>query len=123
MDNQNLSAFINVAETNSFSEAAFLLDVTQSTISKRIALLESKIGKRLFDRIATAGSLSPKQERSCCQERASFIKEYESALQAINDLSGKDVGSPALGDKPPPWAPSTAPALKELRPTAHRCQS
>ena len=46
MDNQNLSAFIKVAETNSFSEAAFLLDVTQSTISKRIALLESKIGKR-----------------------------------------------------------------------------
>ena len=41
MDNQNLSAFIKVAETNSFSEAAFLLDVTQSTISKRIALLES----------------------------------------------------------------------------------
>ena len=78
MDNQNLSAFINVAETNSFSEAAFLLDVTQSTISKRIALLESKIGKRLFDRIARQVTL--------------ILKEYESALQAINDLSGKTSG-------------------------------
>ena len=58
MDNQNLSAFIKVAETNSFSEAAFLLDVTQSTISKRIALLESKIGKRLFDRIARRFTLT-----------------------------------------------------------------
>ena len=91
MDNQNLSAFIKVAETNSFSEAAFLLDVTQSTISKRIALLESKIGKRLFDRIARRVTLTeagtellPRAQR--------ILKEYESALQAINDLSGKTSG-------------------------------
>ena len=91
MDNQNLSAFIKVAETNSFSEAAFLLDVTQSTISKRIALLESKIGKRLFDRIARRVTLTeagtellPRAQR--------ILKEYESALQAISDLSGKTSG-------------------------------
>jgi DNA-binding transcriptional LysR family regulator len=37
MDNQNLIAFISAAEKKSFSKAAAILDVTQSTISKRIA--------------------------------------------------------------------------------------
>lgn len=69
MDNQNLSAFIKVAETNSFSEAAFLLDVTQSTISKRIALLESKLAKDSLTE-SPGGSLSLKQEQNYCQERA-----------------------------------------------------
>jgi DNA-binding transcriptional LysR family regulator len=91
MDNQNLSAFIKVAETNSFSEAAFLLEVTQSTISKRIALLESKIGKRLFDRIARQVTLTEAGTELLPRARL-IINEYESALQAINDLSGKTSG-------------------------------
>ena len=91
MDNQNLSAFIKVAETNSFSEAAFLLEVTQSTISKRIALLESKIGKRLFDRIARQVTLTEAGMELLPRARL-IINEYESALQAINDLSGKTSG-------------------------------
>ncbi|MEZ8133100.1 MAG: DNA-binding transcriptional LysR family regulator [Polaribacter sp.] len=91
MDNQNLSAFIKVAETNSFSEAAFLLDVTQSTISKRIALLESKIGKRLFDRIARRVTLTEAGTELLPRARL-ILKEYESALQAINDLSGRTSG-------------------------------
>ena len=58
MDNQNLKAFITVAEQSSFSEAANLLYITQSAISKRIAQLEQQIGKRLFDRIARQVSLT-----------------------------------------------------------------
>jgi DNA-binding transcriptional LysR family regulator len=92
VNNQNLNAFIAVAETKSFSEAAYQLDVTQSTISKRIALLEYKIGQRLFDRIARqvtmteAGiELLPRAKR--------IVKEYEDALQAINDLSGNATGT------------------------------
>jgi DNA-binding transcriptional LysR family regulator len=83
MDNQNLSAFIIVAENKSFSEAAYVLDVTQSTISKRIALLESQVGKKLFDRIARQ-ELLPRARR--------ILKEYANALQAINDLSGNVSG-------------------------------
>ena len=58
MDNQNLKAFITVAEVGSFSDAADRLYLTQSAISKRIALLEQQIGKRLFDRIARQVSLT-----------------------------------------------------------------
>ena len=87
MDNQNLIAFISAAEKKSFSAAAATLDVTQSTISKRIAQLEFKLGKKLFDRIARKVNLT--EAGKALLPRAKLItKEYENALQAINDLSG-----------------------------------
>ncbi|MDG2115391.1 MAG: LysR family transcriptional regulator [Porticoccaceae bacterium] len=92
MNNQNLKAFITVAECNSFSVAADRLYLTQSAISKRIAQLEQQIGKRLFDRIARQVSLTeagaellPRAQR--------ILTEYENALQAINDLSGEASGT------------------------------
>ena len=47
MDNQNLKAFLTVAETGSFSGAAEKLHLTQSAVSKRIALLEEQVAKKL----------------------------------------------------------------------------
>ncbi|MFT6429429.1 MAG: DNA-binding transcriptional LysR family regulator [Halopseudomonas sp.] len=51
MDTANLTAFLAVAETASFSRAAELLHLTQPAISKRIASLEQQLNCRLFDRI------------------------------------------------------------------------
>ena len=92
MDNQNLKAFITVAEQGSFSEAADLLYITQSAISKRIALLEQQIGKRLFDRIARQVSLTEAGNELLPRARR-ILQEYENALQAINDLSGEASGT------------------------------
>lgn len=50
MDTQLLTAFTTVAEEQSFSIAAEQLNLTQSAISKRIALLEQQLGALLFDR-------------------------------------------------------------------------
>jgi len=91
MDNQNLSAFIIAAENKSFSEAAYLLNVTQSTISKRIALLESQVGKKLFDRIARRVALT-EAGKELLPRAIRIQKEYANALQAINDLSGNVSG-------------------------------
>jgi DNA-binding transcriptional LysR family regulator len=92
MDNQNLKAFITVAEIGSFSEAADRLYLTQSAISKRIALLEQQIGKRLFDRIARQVSLTEAGNELLPRARR-ILQEYENALQAINDLSGEASGT------------------------------
>jgi len=92
MDNQNLKAFITVAEIGSFSEAADRLYITQSAISKRIALLEQQIGKRLFDRIARQVSLTEAGNELLPRARR-ILQEYENALQAINDLSGEASGT------------------------------
>ncbi|ODS23197.1 hypothetical protein AB835_10165 [Candidatus Endobugula sertula] len=51
MDTQLLSAFIKVAEHQSFSIAADQMGLTQSAVSKRIALLEEQVTQPLFDRI------------------------------------------------------------------------
>lgn len=51
MDTSNLSAFLAVAASSSFSRAAETLHLTQPAISKRIATLEAQLGVRLFDRI------------------------------------------------------------------------
>lgn len=92
MDNQNLKAFITVANCGSFSESANRLHLTQSAISKRIAQLEQQIGKKLFDRIARQVSLT--EAGQALLPRAKLIlQEYESALQAINDLSGAPSGT------------------------------
>jgi DNA-binding transcriptional LysR family regulator len=52
MGTQLLHAFVIVAEERSFSIAAERLHITQSAISKRIALLEQQLSHTLFDRIA-----------------------------------------------------------------------
>lgn len=50
MDTQNLKAFLAVAECGSFSQAAELLHLTQSAVSKRIQTLEEQLNSSLFDR-------------------------------------------------------------------------
>jgi len=89
---QNLKAFITVAECGSFSEAADQLYLTQSAISKRIAQLEQQIGKKLFDRIARQVSLTEAGSELLPRARR-ILNEYDSALQAINDLSGDASGT------------------------------
>ena len=91
MDKHNLNAFITVAETKSFSSAAEILHVTQSTISKRIALLESTMGQKLFDRIARQISLTPAGAELLPRAKH-MVQEYQNAIQAINDLSGSTSG-------------------------------
>ena len=51
MDLNELSAFVAVAEHESFSRAAAALHLTQPAVSKRIAALEADAGVRLFDRV------------------------------------------------------------------------
>ena len=50
MDIGSLRAFIAVAQSGSFSEAATRLHITQPAVSKRIAGLEEQLAKPLFDR-------------------------------------------------------------------------
>ena len=51
MDIRNLTTFVNVAESGSFSRAAQLLGYSQPTVSVQIRQLEEELGFRLFDRI------------------------------------------------------------------------
>ena len=87
MDTQLLEAFIAVASTGSFSDAAEKIHLTQPAVSKRIALLEQQLSCRLFDRIARSVTLTEAGE--ALLPRANHIlREIADTTQAINDLSG-----------------------------------
>ncbi len=85
MDNNTLQAFIAVAQWQSFSIAAEKLFITQSAISKRIALLEQQLGKKLFDRIGRQINLTNAGHALLpCAEK--ILMSFADARTVINNL-------------------------------------
>jgi DNA-binding transcriptional LysR family regulator len=60
MDNRagEMSVFVRVVESGSFSEAARLLHMTPSTVSKLVARIEERLGVRLLERSTRALTLT-----------------------------------------------------------------
>lgn len=87
MHDANLSAFLVVARESSFSLAAEQLHLTQSAVSKRIALLEEQLGAALFDRIGRRVILT-EAGRALQPHAQSILQSYRDAQQAVSDLSG-----------------------------------
>jgi DNA-binding transcriptional LysR family regulator len=81
---EQLQAFLSVAETGNFGQAARKCGVTQSTISRQIQSLETDLGLPLFHRTAqvklTLGGehLLPRARKIC--------QEWENASQELTDL-------------------------------------
>ncbi|MCZ6830007.1 MAG: LysR family transcriptional regulator [Gammaproteobacteria bacterium] len=96
METQNLQAFLLVAEHSSFSRAAEKLHLTQPAVSKRVASLESQLGKALFDRIGRRVTLTEAGAALLPHARAIW-QNLRQAEQSIRDLSGEVAGSLLLG--------------------------
>ncbi len=60
MEIRNLITFVHVAELNSFTKTAKLLDYSQSTVSFQIKQLENELGCLLFERINHTITLTEK---------------------------------------------------------------
>ena len=58
MDYDQLSTFVKLAQTGSFSITADKLNITQPAVSKRIAMLESDLKCKLFDRVGKQNILT-----------------------------------------------------------------
>jgi DNA-binding transcriptional LysR family regulator len=81
---EQLQAFLAVAETGSFQQAAQRCGVTQSAISRQIQGLEADLGVTLFHRAAqakltVAGDRLLPRVRKICQE-------WQTAVQDLSDL-------------------------------------
>lgn len=92
MDTNTLQAFIAVAEQASFSKAADALFLTQSAISKRIALLEDQLSTKLFDRIGRTITLTEAGNALLPRARRMLL-ELEDARRSISNLSGEISGT------------------------------
>lgn len=63
MDIQLAQTFLDIVDTGSFVRAARRLNVSQTTVSARVRLLESQLGRRLFVRNKAGASLTPAGEQ------------------------------------------------------------
>ena len=88
MDTQNLRAFLLVAESRSFSQAAKRLHLTQPAVSKRIAQLEAQLNVSLFDRIGRRISTTEAGAALLPHARAVHL-ELQAAQQSVRDLAGE----------------------------------
>lgn len=95
MDTNQLNAFITVAETGSFSQAAEILFLTQPAISKRIAVLEQQLSAKLFDRIGKRVILT-EPGRILLPRARKIIQELNDTRTSIQNLEQRVAGRMAI---------------------------
>jgi DNA-binding transcriptional LysR family regulator len=96
MDTQSLTAFLEVAESRSFSRAGETLHLSQPAISKRIAVLEQQLGASLFDRIGRQVTLTD-AGRTLLPYAKRALQDMEDGRRALSHLSGKVGGRLSIG--------------------------
>lgn len=87
MDINLARTFLMVSETGSFIDAAAKLNITQSTVSARIKVLEEMLGRPLFERSKQGACLTPAGEQ---------FKKHALALVRVWQRAQLEVG---LSDK------------------------
>ncbi len=86
-----LEAFVKVAETQSFSEAARRLRSSKSAVSRNVGALESELGARLFNR--TTRSLKLTEAGRAYFERVSrILADLDDADHALGQLQASPRG-------------------------------
>ncbi|MCM2971442.1 LysR family transcriptional regulator [Larsenimonas suaedae] len=95
MDTQSLKAFVSVAQSGSFSQAAEQLHLTQPAVSKRIATLETQVGSRLFDRIGRTISLT-EAGRTLLPRARQILVMFDDTQRALSNLNGGVQGNLVL---------------------------
>ncbi len=96
MDTQALSAFLEVAESRSFSKAGARLHLSQPAVSKRVAGLEALLGTPLFDRVGRQIGLTD-AGRTLLPYARQVLRQIEDGKQAVAQLSGAVGGRLTIG--------------------------
>ena len=60
LDWDNVRHFLEVVRSGSVTQAALRLGVNQTTVSRRITALESRLGKKLFERSGHGWVITPR---------------------------------------------------------------
>lgn len=109
---EQLQAFLSVAETGNFQQAARNCGVTQSTISRQIQGLEADLGLQLFHRstqakLTVGGECFLPHARKICQE-------WHIALQEISELLAGKQPELCIAAIPSVCAYSLPPVLQQF---------
>jgi len=90
MDIKNLLSFVQVAELNSFTKAAQVLNYSQSTISFQIKQLETELGFLLFERINHTLHLTDRGEEllAYAQQVCRLTAEFHQKQKEQREVEG-----------------------------------
>ena len=88
MDLNAVSVFVQVVECGSFTHAAEVLDMTKSTVSRKLAELEQHLGVRLITRSTRSLVLTPEGERfyTSSLQMLEIMNQAELEVTANQDL-------------------------------------
>ena len=95
MDLASLDAFLAIADSGSFSAAGERLHLTQPAVSKRIAVLEGQLGRRLFDRIGREVALTEAGQALLPRARR-ILAELDDSRRALDNLDAEVGGRLSL---------------------------
>jgi DNA-binding transcriptional LysR family regulator len=109
----DLHFFVQAVENGSFSAAARLLNVPKSTVSKRVAELEGRLGVRLINRTSRSFSLTELGREFFQHARASII-EAEMAESLVRTHLGEPSGTVRLTAAVPTAQFTISPHLPDL---------
>ncbi|NBC01885.1 MAG: LysR family transcriptional regulator [Bacteroidetes bacterium] len=96
MEFRHLRAFLTVAETLNFRQAAEHVHVTQSALSRQIQQLEETLGVRLFDRSRRAVKLTA-AGRAFVPEARQTLEHAEQAQRTARRAARGEVGRLVVG--------------------------
>lgn len=96
MEIRQLRYFVNAAKTLSFTEAAKLSNITQSTLSQQIRQLEDELKVPLFNRIGKHIQLTL-EGQLFLNDAQNILDDERQALQRLADLNQLEGGAVSIG--------------------------
>lgn len=91
MTTAQIQYFIVAAERLNFTAAAEQLYITQPSLSRQIAAIESELGARLFDRSNNVVTLTP-AGKALYERLTVFYEEYQTIVKEVRDISSGTKG-------------------------------
>src|SRR5215469_4575738 len=101
MNFSQLQSFVAVADTGSFTEAAYAIDLTQSAVSHALAALESELGVTLLERNHTGVVALTNVGQKLLPHVRALLAQAETIQQEARAARGLARGKLRLGTIPP----------------------
>ncbi len=103
MDITAARTFLEIVKTGSFVRAAANLNVTQTTVSARIRVLEEQLDRQLFVRNKAGAKLTPAGDQFL-RYATSLVQVWETALHQVAIPAGRD-NVVSVGGEHSLWSP------------------
>lgn len=105
-----MAAFLEIAERGSFAAAATHLGIAPSTLSRRIRLLEERLGVRLLNRTTRSVAITAAGQ-ALREEISAAFHRIERAAASVAELQGRTAGRLRLTVAPPAAGSIVGPLL------------